>query len=370
MSLLDRHILSSWLKAFGLTLGAIVGILLLFDVSDNMKDLLDAGAGLRGITTYYLTLIPSLLPATLPISIMVSILFSLGQLHRNSEITAMRAVGLSLWKITRTLWLAAFLLSALLYHLNATLVPEATEKSRRLLEEYSIALHSQTDAEPTAALKHNLAFHNEQAHQLWYLNRLSPYTGRAYGIQAHQLDPNGRELTRYLATEGYFDDSRGHWVLLNGRETRFDPATGDPIRSLPFVETKLENFRDSPDTLTILDKKVVDLSIRELRAITERLPPEQNPSTLPYLVREHMILAAPAVCLIVVGLAIPFAVSGVRTNPLVGISKSIGLFALYYILSSIAGVLGSRGALDPIFAAWLPNTAALIAALIFTLRAQ
>ena len=55
------------------------------------------------------------------------------------------------------------------------------------------------------------------------------------------------------------------------------------------------------------------------------------------------------------GLAIPFAVSGVRVNPAVGISKSIALFFGYYILVNVLNSLGKQEILSPEVAAWAPN---------------
>jgi lipopolysaccharide export system permease protein len=60
-------------------------------------------------------------------------------------------------------------------------------------------------------------------------------------------------------------------------------------------------------------------------------------------------------CLIVAGLAVPFAVSGVRVNPAVGVSKSLALFFLFYLLSTIGTMLGDQEAVPPWVAAWLPN---------------
>ena len=59
--------------------------------------------------------------------------------------------------------------------------------------------------------------------------------------------------------------------------------------------------------------------------------------------------------LIVIAIAIPFAVSGVRVNPAVGASKSFGLFFLYYILANVASSLATKQLVDPVLAAWLPN---------------
>jgi lipopolysaccharide export system permease protein len=66
-------------------------------------------------------------------------------------------------------------------------------------------------------------------------------------------------------------------------------------------------------------------------------------------------LANPFSCLIVLGLAVPYAVAGVRVNPMVGVSKSFGLFFAYYFMSSFCTLLGERQIIEAFQAAWLPN---------------
>ena len=73
---------------------------------------------------------------------------------------------------------------------------------------------------------------------------------------------------------------------------------------------------------------------------------------------DHKVLLADTLGpLIILAIAIPFAASGVRVSPAVGVSKSIGLFFLYYVLSNLAVVLGGRGYLEPVWAAIMPNLA-------------
>ena len=85
------------------------------------------------------------------------------------------------------------------------------------------------------------------------------------------------------------------------------------------------------------------------------MPAEENPVVHAYLVRYFSLLAAPFSCVVVVGLAVPFAVSGVRTNPMIGISKCMGYFLIFYVLISISTILGDRQMIPALLAAWLPN---------------
>ncbi|HBM85582.1 MAG TPA: YjgP/YjgQ family permease, partial [Opitutae bacterium] len=112
------------------------------------------------------------------------------------------------------------------------------------------------------------------------------------------------------------------------------------------------------------------LSLFELRRIIETVPPEENPAVHAYQVRYFSLLAAPFSCLVVVGLAVPFAVSGVRTNPMIGVSKCMGYFAIFYVLISIATILGERQVIPVVLAAWLPNIVMLGAAAWFFRQAR
>jgi lipopolysaccharide export system permease protein len=85
-------------------------------------------------------------------------------------------------------------------------------------------------------------------------------------------------------------------------------------------------------------------------------------------VRYFGLLADIFTPLIVIAIAIPFAASGVRVNPAVGVSKSIGLFFLYLALQNLAASLATKQLVDPALAAWLPNIGMTGLALVFFSR--
>lgn len=352
--LLDRYIFREWLKAFLMALGATAGILLLERIQNSLKDFLDWGASGGDILRYYLFLFPSFLPTVIPISLLVSLLFVLGNLHRNMEITAMRAGGMHLFRITRSLWLAGLLLSGLLFYLNAEMVPRYVELSRTIQENLRFAGEARYLDEHQVGVVPYLSLDNGKDRRIWFMNRFSEYTYEAFGVNVYQRDENGREIYRVMAREGFYDDVAGEWVLVEGRELTFAPGTGEVIRSLPFDKKRFPQFDEHPGMMLTLQKRVDQLSLREIRDLLGKVSPEENPKMLAYRVREMNLLSSPFVCLIVVGLAIPFAVSGVRTNPMVGASKSVFLFFVYYLIANLTSLLGSQGVLSPMVAAWIP----------------
>jgi lipopolysaccharide export system permease protein len=354
MSIIDRYIFKEWLAGFALTMGVIVGILILQNMYDSLPDLLELEAGAGQILFYYALALPSYLPVILPIAFLVSLLFSLGSLHRNNEITAMRATGASLFRVSRSLWGAGLVLSMLLLYLTASVVPKSVEQSRTFIENLEFAA-ADGDQRSSVGIMYNLGFDNRKDGRLWFMNRFSEVTWLGSGVNVHLREPDGQETARISAREAYYDNTSGYWVFVDGRELLFDSENGDVLRALPFKEKTFEGFDEDPDLMLALHKKPKELSLFELRQIIEMVPPEENPKVHAYLVRYFSLLAVPFSCLVVVGIAVPFAVAGVRTNPMIGVSKCMGFFALFYVLISVASILGERQIIPALLAAWLPN---------------
>lgn len=370
MNIIDRHILVTWAKSFSLVLGATLGLLILEDIYDDLIDLIGYGADLSEVAHYYLVLLPSFLPTILPVSLMVSILFSLGSLHRDNEIIAMRTCGLSLLRITRILWIAGFVVSVGLFFLNAHLVPWSVERSRSAVANLKYAHAESRPGSEGIGVLHSLTFYNFSERRLWFMNLFNERNYRGFGVTVSFLDVERREARRIVANEVYYDNVDFGWVFLQGREIWFDVMANEPIRSLPFERRELTELTEDPILMKYLEELPKNLSLHELATVTSELSGSGDPRVRAYQVRYHGILANPVSAMIAVALAVPFAVSGVRVNPMIGVSKSIGLFFLYYLVSNVAILSGERDILDPITSAWLSNALMLALALWLYRRAS
>jgi lipopolysaccharide export system permease protein len=270
--------------------------------------------------------------------------------------------------ITRTIWCVGLLLTAGSWFLGANIIPWSVEHARRIKDNLAYQSEARQVSIDRVGMQPVLAFDNQRQGRLWMMNRFSAYSNRGYGVTVSELDSQRREVTRIVAREAYFDEVRGVWTFLWGRELWFDPVRGEQLNAMPFDEKTYPHIVDDPALMLLLGKKADDLSIAELSKIIEYYTIDENPKVVRFVVQYERLLAAPLGMLIVIGLAIPFAMSGVRVNPAVGVSKSIGLFFLYYLLSNIGSLLGERQTIDPMVAAWLPNGAMILMSLFFFWR--
>ncbi len=366
--MVDRYILREWLVIFGLVLGATLGLVLMQALYDNFRDLLDAGASGPDVGYYFLVRLPRFFSVVLPLSLLVSLLYALGRLHRGNEIIALRAAGIGLFDITRSLWLCGLLLCGVSWWLNASVIPWSIERSDRMLDRLRYQQLSQTIPQDRVGVVKSVAFDNQRENRMWFMNRYSPFLARGFGVSVAELDSQRRDKTRIIAREAYRDPERGYWVFKDGREDWFDTETGEMMRTMAFKEKAIPHFQEDPALMLIFDRKPGDLSFVELKRILDYFALDANPKITLYATRYYGLWADTLGPLIILALAIPFAVSGVRVNPVVGVSKSLGLFVLYYALVQASYALGGREVLPPVYAALLPNVTMLLVGFFFFFR--
>ena len=347
---IDRHLAREWLKSFGLTTGAILGLFHVQNLYDNLGDFLEHGAGAAEIFRYHLLVTPSLLSPVLPLSVLVATLLSYGALHKNQEITAMRSMGKGIWSLLRVNLFFASLLSVALFVLNNGGLSYSTESSRALYDEL-ISKHGSKGSEDTSTLSH-LTFENALEHRLWVMNAFNSTESKGRGVYLYQRDAEGQPIERLTARSVSFDSQSQSWKFQLGRQVFFDPE-GLPLRFVDFEE-KIITGLDTPKVLLASQKKVDDLSLRELQDLASKSNLGHGSESRRYGVLYHQSIAQPWNCVLALLIGVPFAVGGTRVNPMVGATKAIGIFVAFFLISGLCRFLGEEGSLAPFVAGWLP----------------
>jgi len=351
----DRHLLREWLGILGLVLVATCGLLVVQVLYDAFRTLRELGAQGWVLWEYLGVTIPSFFALVLPLALLISLLYTLGTLHRANELTAMRAAGVGFGRLMAPIWVVGVLCCGLCWWLNTSLVPWSVERSRELEDKVRIRHDAKSLTADRSGAAFNVAFDNPRAGRMWFLNRFSRLTRHGYGVSVSQLDARRHETGRIVATEAWLDPARGGWEFRNGRALYFSADTGELIADQPFAEKFEASYHEQPELMLLIDQRPIDLSLYQLREVIDYLENEHSPKVVDYAVRYYGLIADTLSPLIVIAIAIPFAVTGVRVNPAVGVSKSIGLFAIYRALVVIASSLATKGLLEPDLAAWVPN---------------
>lgn len=358
MRLLDRYLLRELLIPLGYCLGGFLIFWITFDLISTLDEFQRAHLLPRDIAAFYFVKAPEVLVTVLPVSLLLALLYTLTNLARHHELTAMRSAGIGLWRLCLPFLMVGLLLGAGLFVLNEVVVPDANTAANRVLTRY---------AQPTPGglgpeWQPNLFFHNEADQRLWRIGAYNRVTGDMQSVNLEwKLDDGGhRRLTAEAATY-----TNAVWVLEDVKELIYPPDSRLPSYRGETNRLELAELTETPTLINseikfselsnVKAAKRPRLSLRELLDY-QRLHPRLNSRDRAKLETQfHGRVAEPWKCLVVVLIAIPFGAPSGRRNVFVGVASSIFIGFTYFILASLALALGTGRYLPPWVAAWLPN---------------
>ena len=352
--LLDRYLLRELLVPLGYCLG---GFLIFWISSDLITDLnafqRERLTGLE-VAEYYLIRLPDLLVLVTPVALLLALLYALTNHARYHELTAMRAAGVSLWRLCLPYFAVGIVLSGAVYVANEHWAPRS--------EEYAEQVRKRHTTQPTErGWTADLNFRNDRNDRVWRIWAFNVETGEMREPWVDWTLANG-DRRQLLAERGW--RTNGIWTFANVR-LYFPDAGPDspPLQLLP--ELAVPEFSETPEQIqsevkisqlgSLKAARKVQLSIREIlnyKLLHPQLTPEKRALLETKL---HARLAAPWTCLVVVLMAVPFGAASGRRNVFVGVASSIFICFAYFAIQQFTLVLGVAGKMSPVPAGWLPN---------------
>lgn len=346
MTIFDRHLTLRFLSVFFKTLLALLLLFVMIDfltVRQEQVARYDVPWGI--VATYYAALSPTILLQyqTAAVAVLVAGLMALGRAAEQNEITALLASGVGLWRVMAFPLLAALGLAAGAFAVEETLGARLAARAKAIDAEYLSAFSSQNRPGVSwAGLEGGWTCHiikyNREAHtgEDVYLHRIAP--GEIESIRADRI---------------HWDPARGQWLLEDGRRVRFDTG-GDWSQRVTRITQAAAPIVEPPGALFALEVSPTAKSARTLRDDLEGAEARGVP-TRGQWVDYHAKFARPALLVVMLLLAIPFAMRVRRGGFAVGLGLAVAIALAYLLVFHIGIGLGHLGKLDPIVSAWLAN---------------
>lgn len=344
MILLTRYTVKIFLRNFTLALSSFVGVYLLIDFFEKVDNFVEKSAPPALYFGYFLNAIPLFVTQVAPLAVLMAAFISVGSLSRTGELTAMRAGGMSLYRITRPVIVTTFIITVLIILIQEFVLPSSTSTMNRILQE-EIKGHSQPQRvrDQVWVRTGNSVVHIEKAF---------PARGTLQGITFFELDNNFQISRRIDAGSARFEN--GEWIFRNLVRRHFDPASGEMLKSERLSRQPVP-FNKKPEDFKQTEPLEWALNFFDLRKLAHKMQTEGYDPTR-YLVNMHAHIAAPFACIVMVLLGIPFALQRGRNSSLsFGIVVSVLVGVAYFILHSVAMAFGYSGILPPLLATWSAN---------------
>ena len=340
MPLLFHYLLQLFLKGFLQIIGVFLGLFFLIDGVEGIRRYsAKVNFNWLDLLLFVLSRLPSFLTMLLPSIALLTTLVVLTRLTRQSEITVMRASGVSLYRILIPFLMGGILVAAMHVFLQDQIIP----RSNRAY--YSIQDHLEGRQSAAVTESGNIWYRSDQ--QIIHAGRGDVYEQSIYEVIVFRFDTERRLISRIEASKAVF--YRGRWFLYDGIEYIF----GDSVQAVTFNKRPWRVHLDPK----ILGKKPDDpqfLSINQLHSLAQRLQSEGADATTHWVLL-HRKLADPATTIAAILLAFPFTLRLPRQGG-VGRSVLIGLllgFAMF-VLVDLSTALGLGGRLPPGLSAWAP----------------
>ncbi|HTI70537.1 MAG TPA: LptF/LptG family permease [Candidatus Limnocylindria bacterium] len=167
MRLLDRYLFRELLTPLLICLSGFSLFWVAFDLFSRMGDFRKAAMTFPDVGQYYLIGFPTLLNTIVPVGFLLALLYALTNHARYHELTAMRAAGISIWRISIPYFAVGLGLSGVLFVLNEVLVPDARERQDYLLQRRVV-----NTPEAIRLRRDSVNFVNEYARRDWRIGRL------------------------------------------------------------------------------------------------------------------------------------------------------------------------------------------------------
>ena len=355
MNLLDRYVIRAVLGGVFVVLAVLLTLFSLFLFAGQQDDIGEGTYSALDALSFVLLNMPQYVYELMPIAVLIGALLGLGQLARGSELTVMRAAGISVWRVAGSVAMAGLLLTVLAVVCGEFLAPQLQAMARK---------------EKALAKFTNISFANRGG--AWVrdgnlLINVMEQSGAAEfgGMRIFELSPE-HELLSVAGASTAAVQKDGTWKLSSYARTRFggELIEADKEASRVFESSVGGDFLE----LTVTQPKqlgtlVLYGLIQHLRANGLDTAPQEF-AFWSRIARTFAIIFAAL-------LAVPFVfgslrASGSGTRTLIGVLIGMSFFLVQRLLESGALVFNA----SPLVLAWFPTGLLALAAIVLIARTR
>ncbi len=376
--LVERYVLKEVAVPFGLTMLAMIIIMLIQRMIKITDWIVNRGAPLEYVMKLMALLLPFFFTLVTPAALLLATLLAVNRMSADGEITALKASGIGISRLLPPVIFLGALCTAATAFLNLYLIPHSTQLTERIKAELL-----QSSARSLVSAK---SFIYAGSGTTIYVDEISD--GTLKGIMVSRSgggDESGPENILIFAEEGeitsHTQDMVNYLHLRNGRIHLAERDT-DIFRYITFddFDLKLELYESEEDDLErgsqfnlmgMKELKKRETQIREkLKELDESSAPGHESAQMAMQryrvalrqigIARHQNLSLPFACLILALWGIPLGIGPPRSSRNQGVVTSIGLTLVYYALINGGRMAAARGYVSPAVAMWAPDAIVVI----------
>src|SRR6185437_13527813 len=358
--LIDIYLLRQFLYYFVVLLAGFVVIFDAFTLFDLLADIARNNIGVLTVVNYFRYLVPSIVYQLAPLATLVATLVTLAILAKNNEVIALKASGISMYRLVLPLILTGCLVSGGMFVLDETYLPYANQRQDALRNRIK-GRPAQTYFEPAQQwiFGENSKIYNYEI--------FDPDQRLFGGLNVFELNPATFQVRRRVfATRASWEPTEKIWVLTRGWVRDFG-ADGRVAEYRPFTATSLSELIEPPGYFRREVRQYSQMNWRQLSSYIASLR-QAGFDTARLAVQWQKKFAFPLIAAIIISLAAPFAFLVGTRGAVGGLAVAFGIGVVYWATAALMEAMGSVGQLPPVLAGWGPDAIFGFIAVYFFLR--
>lgn len=355
MRILDRYIIKNFLMPLIYCLFLFCFLYVVVDIFGHLDEILKNKVPGSILFQYYLSFIPLIFVQSAPVAALLAIVYMLSVLNKNNELTAIKACGISMGRLLLPIFSIGVVLSLAIFLINENLVPRTVVTVNKIKTDY---IEKLDDDQAKLKTVRNLTVYGRD-NRMIYAKQFDPVNKNLLDIIILEHGEDQRLRRKVLAREAAWTGS--NWMFYNCIIYRFDES-GQPAGSPLVFDEKIITFPETPRELLRYEMQTSYMNYKELKNYIGRLIGSDSKTVSGLKTDLYAKTALPFVCIVIMLLGIPFALTTKRGGAMAGIGISVAVGLLYYGSIYFSLALGKGGLLPPLLAAHLSNIIFLIIA--------
>jgi LPS export ABC transporter permease LptG/LPS export ABC transporter permease LptF len=346
--ILDEYVIRQFVGMFLMVLCGFVLLMLVFTFFELVGDIIRNHIPLTKVGLYLLNLTPSMLYTIAPLAVLIAALVTFGVLNRNSEIIAMKATGISLYRLVVPIVSIAAILAVSLFLFDEFYLPQANRR-QEALRNFIKGRPPQTVLHPEQTWIFGHPRAGEPA-RIFYYKFFDRDRTEFANLSVFEFDPSTFALSRRIfAARVFWDDDADLWRFQNGWVRDFQGSNQKSFRE--FINTNFSEIREEPNYFKKESVQSQEMNFGQLDSYIRDLR-QSGFDTMRLRVALWHKLAYPLIAVVMAMLAVPFALSMGRRGSLTGIAVAISVALAYWVVDGLFAAMGYVNYLPAPLAAW------------------
>jgi LPS export ABC transporter permease LptF/LPS export ABC transporter permease LptG len=345
-TLLDDCVIRDLVVYFAMIVVSLVTLSLVFTLFELIGDIQRNHVSAWVVGEYLLNVTPYFLYNIAQYGVLLAVLITLGLMQRSNEVTAIKASGISIYRIIIPVLLAGAVVAACLFLSDQFYLPHANKRQDALLNKIK-GKPAQTYLNPYR--KWIFGQHST----IYYYQLFDPERDQFGDLSVFQFNPATFQLVnRIHADRAHWEDKLNRWICEGGWQRSFQNSA---IHDFHTFDVSTFNAVSEPPTY--FKKKVrqsLEMNYEQLRRYIHDLQ-QSGFEVVRLKVQLQKKLAFPVITFVMGVLAIPFALSAGKRGAVAGVATAIGVAVVYTVVSGLFEAMGNISQLPPILAAWSPD---------------